>query len=1031
MRRIFWQACLLVASCLSLVSAADRTPGPLPPEEAAAAMILAPGFRANVFAAEPDVVQPVSFCIDDRGRLIVAEALNYGEWKPTGQDRIVILEDSDGDGRADSRKLFYEGLNYVTGIEVGFGGVYVMSPPSLYFIPDRDGDDKPDGPPEVLFDGFGHKESRHNLANGFTWGPDGWLYAGHGRTSPSDVGRPGTPAEQRIHCDGGVYRIHPTRLVFENFADGTTNPWGVDFDDYGQCFVSNCVNPHLFHMIQGGHYEPWRGRPSSQYAYERLPTIADHLHFPANKPSAMRGETDEVLAMGGGHAHCGTLIYLGDMFPERYRNTAFMCNVHGRRINNDILKRKGSGYTASHGPDFMISADPWFMGVTLRTGPDGSLFVSDWSDTGECHTYKPMTATGRIYRISYGEPKPRPPVNIAKLSDAELVELQQHRNDWYVRHARRNLQERSAAPGWKSFDVHAALRAQVRNFQLDEPRRLRALWALWVTAGIDDNELVIRFNDPSAYVRAWSIRFLFETPKPPRVLEEFRKFDARVPSLVERLEWASALQRMPRSEEHFWLAAELMSEIDSASDANLPLMIWYGIEAQLAGEDRDLYRLAILQNCRVPLIREFAGRRIFDDALLNKRIHEVGPVLEFLTKSDPDVQKDLLKGAQEALRGQRNLPMPDEWPTAYSKLSQSESAEVREGAIVVALTFGDPKAVADLKKTVSTSDSRESRRAALQTLIDHQVPELAAFLHEHLNDSVLQDLALRGLARYDHPQNAPLILAIYPRLAPSHKQDALATLAARKASAEALLTSMESKAIPASDVSAYVARQLHALGDQALSERLRKLWGDVRDTAPERQKQIARLKDQLSPTALATADLRNGRMVYSKTCQNCHKLYGEGGTIGPDLTGSNRSNLDYLLSNIIDPSAEIGRDYRMSLLQLADGRTLTGMILERTPARVALQTATEKLVIPAGDIEDTKDSALSMMPEGQLNTLVERRCPRPDWVSGRKKPGGVVPHAEQVTNQVAQVFLFDVGIEIDSFSVHPLCPLCLCGSKNL
>ena len=154
---------------------------------------------------------------------------------------------------------------------------------------DRDGDDKPDSEPQVVFDGFGYKESRHNLPNGFTWGPDGWLYAGHGRTSPSDVGRPGTPAEQRIHCDGGVYRIHPTRLVFENFADGTTNPWGVDFDDYGQCFVSNCVDPHLFHMLQGGHYEPWRNRPSSLYAYERLPTCADHLHFPQGKGNAMRG----------------------------------------------------------------------------------------------------------------------------------------------------------------------------------------------------------------------------------------------------------------------------------------------------------------------------------------------------------------------------------------------------------------------------------------------------------------------------------------------------------------------------------------------------------------------------------------------------------------------------------------------------------------------------------------------------------------------------------------------------------------------
>jgi hypothetical protein len=152
--------------------------------------------------------------------------------------------------------------------------------------------------------------------------------------------------------------------------------------------------------------------------------------------------------MGGGHAHCGTLIYLGDNFPAQYRNSAFMCNVHGRRINNDLLRRKGSGYVASHGADLMIAGDPWFMGVSLQTGPDGGVYVSDWSDTGECHTYKPEKGTGRIYRISHGR-LPAVQVDLARRTDAELVQLQFHANDWYVRHARRLLQERAARPpGW-------------------------------------------------------------------------------------------------------------------------------------------------------------------------------------------------------------------------------------------------------------------------------------------------------------------------------------------------------------------------------------------------------------------------------------------------------------------------------------------------------------------------------------------------------------------------------------------------------
>ncbi len=462
-----------------------------------------------------------------------------------------------------------------------------MSPPGLYFIPDRDGDDKPDGPPQLLFDGFGYKESRHNLVNGFTWGPDGWLYGGHGRTSPSDVGRPGTPAAKRIHCDGGVYRIHPTRLVFENFADGTTNPWGVDFDQYGQCFVSNCVNPHLFHVIQGGHYEPWRNRPSSQYAYERIPTIADHLHY-AGKDLKTSVGTDATLALGGGHAHCGVLVYKGGQFPDEFRNAIFMCNIHGHRINHDILKRVGSGYVASHGKDFAISADPWFMGVTLRTGPDGSVFVSDWSDTGECHTYKPNTKTGRIYKIEYkGERSrvsgPMKSLDLAKRTDMELVKLQLDPNDWYAQHARRVLQERAANKSWNGESVHERLAGIMNSVKADVPERLRALWAQHVTrvpgSTKEDNlHLSSLLLDESEYVRAWSIQLLCEGGDPGDVvLAKMAVLATDDPSPVVRLYLAAALQRLPL-DSRWPIAKELLSHEKDASRSNLPLMDWYAIE---------------------------------------------------------------------------------------------------------------------------------------------------------------------------------------------------------------------------------------------------------------------------------------------------------------------------------------------------------------------------------------------------------------------------------------------------------------------
>ncbi len=955
--------CVVLLALLAPFSviAADPAPAPLPAEKAAKTSVLPDGFQMTVFAAEPDVTQPISFCTDARGRLWVAEATNYGEWKATGKDRVVILEERAGKLK---RTVFYEGFNYITGIEVGFGGVYVMSPPGLYFVPDRNGDDKPDGPPEVLFDGFGYKESRHNLANGFTWGPDGWLYGGHGRTSPSDVGRPGTPADKRIHCDGGVYRIHPTRLVFENFADGTTNPWGVDFDDYGACFVSNCVNPHLFHAIQGGHFEPWRNRPSSLYAYERLPTIADHLHYPGGDLRADLGKAD-TLALGGGHAHCGTLVYLGDSFPKEFRNTVFMCNVHGRRINNDILKRKASGYTASHGKDFMICADPWFMGVTLRTGPDGSVFVSDWSDTGECHTLKPQTATGRIYKIRFGEPKAKP-VDLYKLSDAELVELQGHENDWFVRHARCILQERVSREPKARAAVHAKLREFVEATEIDVRGRLRGLWALHAAGGTTPELLAHLLDDKQPHLRAWAIQLLCERAAPPdATLKRFAELAKYDPSSVVRLYLCSALQRLP-PEKRWPIAEELARHAEDADDANLPLMLWYAIEPCVPTDPARAFTLAL--KCEIPLVRQFIARRAVDDALTKGDKGELAPLVAALTLADTRAQVDLLKGAREGLRGRKSFPMPAGWPAAYARLGKSDDATF------LALVFGDPIALADLRRVaLSVTAPPAERVKAIEALVEKRVADLAPVLHDQLADRATRRAALRGLAAYSDPDTPKKVLAVYSTLSAEEKGDAVATLAARKEYALALLDAVEAKAVPRADVSAFAARQMFALADAKLTERLKTVWGEVRETAADKLKAIAKYKAQLTPATLKAANLSNGRAVFAKACAQCHKLFGEGGTIGPDLTGSNRTDLDYLLANLIDPSAEVGRDFRMSVVRTTDSRVMTGIVVERTAARLVVQTATDKLVVAAEDVESVKDSSLSIMPEGQLDVLTREQ----------------------------------------------------------
>ncbi len=247
-----------------------------PPEETARTMTVPDGFSVKVFAAEPDLHQPIAFTIDDRGRLWVVENYSYPDWKPEGNDIIRIFEDTDGDGHFDTSKVFYDKLNMGSAIEVGFGGVWVGSCPNLYFIPDKNGDDVPDSAPEVVLDGWEHQDM-HEFLNSFNWGPDGWLYGTQGVFTHSKVGKPGTPDSERVPLNACVWRLHPQTRKFEVFAHGTSNPWGVDFNDYGQCFITACVIPHLYHIIQGGLISASRAANSTRTpttTSKRSPNIA-------------------------------------------------------------------------------------------------------------------------------------------------------------------------------------------------------------------------------------------------------------------------------------------------------------------------------------------------------------------------------------------------------------------------------------------------------------------------------------------------------------------------------------------------------------------------------------------------------------------------------------------------------------------------------------------------------------------------------------------------------------------------------------
>ncbi len=574
----------------------------LKPHEAVAAMSIPEGFEVSVFASEPDIAEPIAFCFDDRGRMWVAENFNYrtrGEHTDDQVSRIQILEDTDGDGVFDEKKTFTDKLTFSSGLALGFGGVFVGSPPNLTFIPDADGDDKPDGPPQVLLDGWGIND-RHETLNSFIWGPDGWLYGCHGVFTQSWVGKPGDVDSARQFIDGGIWRYHPTGKTFEVFARGLSNPWGFDFDDHGQGFATCCVIPHLFHVVQGGVYHKQSRPHVNPHIYDDIKTIRDHTHL---------------------SAHGGARFYLADAFPAEYRNRLFMCNIHEHAVLTDIMVPHGSSFIGKHGDDFMPTNDLAWVGFSVEIGPEGGVYILDWHDTDVCGNAINFPNSGRVYRIMPKDAKRIVRPNLRSLTDAQLVEMQSHTNDWYVRQSRLLLHTRHAAGELDDSLVHDKLSDLLQSAQAT-PERLRALWALYVTGGLDRDRLLSLLGSEDEYVRAWSIQLLCNdspvnafqdasvvktSPLNTVVLGHFASMAKHDRSPVVRLYLAAAVGRLPFADR--WPILEnLVAHDEDIQDNNLPRMYWFGLEPMVPGNPELALQLAI--GGKIPAIQEFVARRM-------------------------------------------------------------------------------------------------------------------------------------------------------------------------------------------------------------------------------------------------------------------------------------------------------------------------------------------------------------------------------------------------------------------------------------
>lgn len=967
----FLTLCLLILWS----EAAAAQDAPVPAREAPLRMTVPEGFKVTLFAGEPDVVQPIAMCFDTRGRLWVAECLSYPKWHTDltkGTDRVVIFEDTDNDGVFDKRTVFADKLYNLSGIQFGFGGVWLCATPHVLFIPDRNGDDVPDGPPEVVLDGFTIK-SGHNVMSSLNWGPDGWLYGCHGITATAEVGPPGTPADKRTKMNCGVWRYHPTKKTFEVVAHGTTNPWGLDWNEYGDMFITNCVIDHLWHVVPGGHYERMYGQDLNPNTYGLMKSICDHLHWGGGHWTSSRGGKGVHSEAGGGHAHVGCMIYLGDNWPERYRGGVFMCNLHGSRVNHDVLERKGSTYVARHGKDFLFANDPWFRGLAIMYGPDGGVYISDWCDTGECHNYQVAhTTTGRIYKVTYecGRLDKKQRSDLAKANDAELAEFATVGNEWLARQARRLLQERAAT---RALDREArdylANRVFVPSSGFGVSSCLRALWSLKVTGSISQELYTKLLEDSREQIRAWAVQFYLEdhgASLSDKKLQFFRNMARSDPSPVVRLRLASSLPRLTHAD-RVQIGALLATRYEDRDDPMIPWVLWYGLETTLVEADkRRTGEIAtLIEAAEMPLVRRNLARRWASIAA-----DDYDALLLHLRPGHPFLMRDVLHGLAEALAGRRQVPMPAKWHEAFPSLTESPLQEVRERALKLAVQFGDKRALEILEKLAfSQHESAGKRKEALETLLFQQKSNLIPLLYKSLEGPDLRSTAIKGLAAFDDPKTAPTLLGMYPSLPDDEKADVVHTLASRPTFALALLEAVDKKIVPRNDLSAFTIRQLQALHHKELNEKIAKVWGTIRPASAEKTKLLTKYKAALTPSNLKKANVSRGRLLFHKTCGNCHRLFDDGGAIGPDLTGAQRMNLDYLLENMLDPSALVGRDWQVAILVTNSGRTITGIIKQETDKALTVQTLNELIILPKDEIESRTPTKTSMMPENQLDAL--------------------------------------------------------------
>ncbi len=958
-----------------------KPPGPpLTPQQAIEKMVVPEGFRVELAASEPAIMNPVAMAFDDRGRLYVTESFEYPRREPgPGRDRIKILEDTDHDGVFDSVKVFAEGLNIPSGIAVGHGGVWVGNAPDILLLRDTNGDDVADQQ-QVIVTGFGRADT-HELPNAFTWGPDGYLYGLNGVFNPSVVEQGG----RRYEFTCAMFRIDPVTHRFELFCEGTSNPWGIAFDQEGEAFVSACVIDHLWHLSESGYYHR-QGGPYPPHTW-KIDSIVDYKHQMA--------------------AYCGIEFFDSPAYPQEYRDKLYMGNIHGGCINVDSVARHGSTYRGTSHPDFLTANDVWFMPVAQKVGPDGCLYVLDWYDRYHC--YQDANADpegidrghGRLYRIVH---ETRPAVtykDLTTLDDAKLIELLDDANIFYRQRASVLLFERLARDDDDAKAIHRRLLDRLRSTASKlsiqslgltlsaKPTTLIDIAAIYAAAGGDVRQAAWAIRAAGESLKRSAIQAASSSPAPGTLPEPMRQLGERLLREAAghddprvRSQSAIAAGKQPTGSPLAAVAPELLIKVleGASDDGLLPRLVWQNLHPRVVEQQELLVRGIANGHASNPLLTDMAPR------IATRLLAEVGPDLS--GDDDPQTLKSVL-GIASGLDAKDPQESDNVLATLLAKLRTGEiridaarplladwSKSARgDGATRLQLRAiaGDRDATDRLVAMMLDQDAApQQRREVLETvsLVSPQSLGEALRVDAERGQKRGKEAALFREALFEAIVNrgdataqgqlvqrlASLPVGLQARIAASMTQ--------RDATAALLLQQIASGQLPKDVLGPNQIRLLAASQSDAIRAKVKAIFGTVRlEESANRQKVVAEMTGHLLKEA--HGDASKGWAVYDRICGQCHQLHGRGYEVGPEITRNGRGNFEQLIVSVFDPSLVIGEAYQSVTVLTEDGRAISGLVTERSAQRIVLKVQGGKTeVIPTDEVQELRQNAQSLMPEG-------------------------------------------------------------------